>query len=84
MCIYLPTDTTPSGCCFNHKNIKILHSWHFSSFELDLMFVEDVAPASVVLVGVAPPHPLMLPSAGQPSPHQTIVSSVQIKFNERL
>ena len=43
------------------------------------MFVE----ASVVLVGVSPPHPLMLPSAGQPSHHQTIVSSVQIKFNER-
>ena len=65
MCIYLPTDTTPSGCCFNHKNIKILHSWHFSSFELDLMFVEDVGPAEVVLVGVSlsPPHPLMLPRA---------------------
>ena len=39
-------------------------------------------PASLVLVGVSPPHPLMLPGARQPSLHQTIVSSVQIKFNE--
>ena len=39
-------------------------------------------PASLVLVGVSLPHPLMLPGARQPSLHQTIVSSVQIKFNE--
>ena len=81
-----PTDTTPSlGAAGAASTTKISRFYipgiFFSNFGLDLMFA--LAPASVVLVGVSPPHPLMLPSAGQPSHHQTIVSSVQIKFNER-
>ena len=62
--IYQPT-RHPAGAASTTKISRFYIPGIFSSFELDLMFVEDVGPAAVVLVGVSlsPPHPLMLPRA---------------------
>ena len=86
MCIYLPDQLTrhPAGAASTKKISRFYIPDIFQTLRriCCLLRMWRLWPSFSRVGGGLPPHPLMLPGARQPSLHQTIVSSVQIKFNE--